>query len=141
MAASRVKWIVWSVVAAIAVTVAWFAYSFFTVYTRFMNEERMCGAFHPVIRALDQFQEQTGSLPTSLAQLVPQHLAQLPSAPVADSIDYTVLPDGTNWQLSVRSRVRGKPELFVQRSTRQFTAEEQQRSVTGFHGWLVFSEQ
>lgn len=135
----RTKWIIWSLVAVIAVTVGWFAYGFCTAYTRFMNEERICGAFHPVIRALDQFQEQSGSLPTNLTQLVPQYLPQLPSAPVADAIEYRVLP-GTNWELSVRSSVRGKPELFVQRSSRDFTAEERRRSVTGFHGWLVFSQ-
>ena len=139
-ASRRAKWIVWSVVAVIGVTVAWFAYGFFTAYHRFMSEERICGAFHPVISALDEYQQQTGSPPTNLAQLVPKYVPQLPSAPVADSIEYRVLPDGTNWQLSVRSSVRGKPELFVQRSSRDFTAEEQRRSVTGFHGWLVFSQ-
>ena len=138
-ASRRSKWIIWSVVAVVVVTVASLASGFFTAYNRFMNEERICGAFHPVISALDQFQEQTGSLPTNLTQLVPQHLPQLPSAQVADSIEYRVLP-GTNWELSVRSNVRGKPELFVQRSSRDFTAEEQRRSVTGFHGWLVFSQ-
>ncbi len=131
--------IIWSVVAVIAVTISWFAYGFFTVYHRFMSEERICGAFHPVIKALNQFQEQTGSLPTNLTQLVPRYLPQLPRAPVADSIEYRVLP-GTNWELSVRSSVRGKPELFVQRLSQDFTAEEQRRSVTGFHGWLVFSQ-
>jgi hypothetical protein len=139
-ASRRTKWIIWSIVAVIALTVAWFGYGFFTAYQRFMNEERICGAFHPVISALDQFQQQTGSLPTNLTQLVPQYLPQLPSPPVADSIEYRVLLGGTNWQLSVRSSIRGKPELFVQRSARDFTAEEQQRSATGFHGWLVFSQ-
>ena len=123
----------------IGVSVAWFAHGVFTAYNRFLNEDRFCGAFHPVISALDQFQEQTGSLPTNLTQLVPQYLPQLPSAPAADFIEYRVLP-GTNWELSVRGSVRGKPELFVQRSLRDFTAEEQRRSVTGFHGWLVFSQ-
>src|SRR5215204_1129041 len=97
-ASRRTKWIIWSVVAVIAVTIAWFAHGFFTAYNRFMNEERICGSFHPVISALDQFQEQTGSLPTNLTQLVPQYLPQLPSAPVADSMEYRVLP-GTNWEL------------------------------------------
>ena len=138
-ASRRTKLIIWSVVTVIAVTVTWFAYGFFTVYHRFMNEERICGAFHPIISALDQFQEQTGSLPTNLTQLIPQYLPQLPGAPVADAIEYRVLP-GTNWQLSVRSSVRGKSELFVQRSSRDFTAEEQRRSVTSFHGWLVFRQ-
>jgi hypothetical protein len=139
-ASRRTQWIIWSVVTAIALTVAWFAYGFFTAFHRFMSEERICGAFHPVISALDEFQRQTGSLPTNLTQLVPNFLRQLPTAPVADSVEYRVLADGTNWQLSVRSSVRGKPELFVQRSSRDFTAEEQQRSVTAFHGWLVFSQ-
>ena len=63
-----------------------------------------------------------------------------PSAPVANAIDYRVFADGTNWQLSVRSSVRGKPELFVQRLSRDFTAEEHRQSVTAFHGWLVFRQ-
>src|SRR6476620_6779383 len=121
-ASRRTKWIIWSVVAVIAFTVALLAHGFFTAYNRFMNEERICGAFHPVIRALDQFQEQTGSLPTNLAQLVPQYVSRLPGTPVADAIEYRVLP-GTNWELSVRSSVRGKPELFIQRSSRDFTVE------------------
>ena len=139
-ASRRTKWIIWSVVAVIALTVSWVAHGFFTAWHRFASEERICGAFHPVERALDEFEQRTGSLPTNLTQLVPQYLPQLPTAPVADSIDYRVLPDGTNWQLSVRSSVRGRPELFVQRSSRDFTADEQQRSVTGFHCWLVFRQ-
>ena len=136
----RTKWIVCSVIVLLAITSAWVAHSFYFVWQRFVREERICGAFHPVISALDEFQQQTGSLPTNLTQLIPQYLKHLPSAPVADAIDYRVLPDGTNWQLSVRSSVRGKPELFVQRSSRDFTAEEQRQSVTSFHGWSVFSQ-
>ena len=139
-AARRTKWVICSVIAVIALTVTWFAYGFFTAWQRFANEERICGAFHPVISALDRFQQQTGSLPTNLTQLVPQYLPQLPGTPVADSIEYLLLPDGHNWQLSVISSVRGRRELFVQRSSREFSAEEQLRSVTGFHGWLVFRQ-
>ena len=139
-ASRRTKWIAWSLVAVTTLAVAWFVYGFFTAYHRFMSEERICGAFHPVIRALDAFQQQTGSLPTNLTQLVPQYVPQLPSVPVADSVEYRVLPDATNWQLSVRSSVRGRPELFVQRSSGDFTAEERQQSVGSFHGWLVFSQ-
>jgi len=58
-ASHRTKLIVWSVVAVIALTVAWFAYGFFTAYHRFMSEERICGAFQPVISALDQYHQQT----------------------------------------------------------------------------------
>ena len=136
----RTQWIIWSVIVAIGLTVTWFAHGVFMVLNRFANEDRICGAFDPVITALDEFQRQTGSLPTNLMQLVPQYVPQLPRAPVADSIEYRILPDGTNWQLSVGSSLRGKPQLFVQRSSRDFTAEEQRRSVTAFHGWLVFSQ-
>jgi hypothetical protein len=120
--------------------IIWFAYGFFTAWNRFASEEWICGAFDPVISALDEFQQQSGSLPTNLTQLVPQYVPHLPRAPVAQSIEYRVLPDGTNWQLSVRSSVRGRPELFVQRSSRDFTADEQRQSVTRFHGWLVFRQ-
>jgi len=130
--------IVWSVVAVFVIGGVWFGYGFVGAWRKFANEERICGAFHPVIIALHEFQRQTGYPPVNLAQLVPQYLSQLPSAPVANSIDYRVLPDGTNWEISVHSGVRGAPEIFVQRSSRDFTEEEQRRSVAGFHGWLVF---
>lgn len=136
----RTKWIAWSVVAVFAIGATWFACAYLTALHRFLSEERICGAFGPVISALDEFQQQTGFSPTNLTQLVPQYLPQLPSAPVADSIDYRLLQDGTNWQLSVRSSVRGAPEVFVRRSSHHFTAEEQRRRVAEFHGWLVFPD-
>jgi len=136
----RTKWIIQSLVAVIAFTVACFAYGFFTAWHRFASEDRIYDAFLPVVRALGEFQQQTGSLPTNLTQLVPQYVRQLPRAPFADSIDYSVLPDGTNWELSVQSSIRGAPQRFVQRSSRDFTAEEQRQSVTAFHGWLVFRQ-
>ena len=139
-ASRRTNWIVRSVFAVVAITGVWFAYGFFSAWHRFASEERICGAFHPVISALYEFQERTGSLPTNLTQLVPNYLPDIPAGPIADSVEYRVLPGGTNWQLSVRSRVRGAPELYVQRLSHDFTAEEQRRSVTGFHGWLVFRD-
>src|SRR3954463_15229131 len=36
--------------------------------------------------------------------------------------------------------VRNQERLRRQRSSRDFTAEEQRRSVTGCHGWLVFNQ-
>ena len=139
-ASRRTKFIIWSVVAVFALGVAWFAHGFYRAWHRFASEERICGAFHPVIAAIDEFHEATGSPPTNLTQLVPRYIPQIPAAPVADSIDYRVLPDGTNWQLSVRSRVTGAPRVFVQRSSRQFTAEEERQVVAAFHGWRGFRE-
>ena len=135
---SRARWTVGLIAAAIVSTGAWAAHDFFSAYRRFMREERLCGAFHTVIDALREYRQQHGAQPTALTQLIPSHLAQLPSAPIADAIEYRLLPDGTSWEISVRSSVRGRPELFVQRSSHNFTAEERQRSVTNFHGWLGF---
>lgn len=135
----RTQAIVWSVVVLFLVGISWLASAFFDAWQRFASHDRICGTFDPVISAVDEFQHQNGSLPTNLAQLVPNYLPQVPGAPVADSIDYRVLSDGTNWQLSVRSRVDGKPRLYMY-SSQDFTTEEQRQSVTGFHGWLVFGD-
>ena len=137
---NRITWIIWSVLAALFIAGGLFVYGFFKAWQRFANEERICGAFSPVINGLQTFQEQTGSLPTNLVQLVPQFVQQIPPPPLAESINYRILPDGTNWQLSVRSRVRGPQELFMRRSSNEFTEEERRQSVAGFHGWLVFRE-
>jgi hypothetical protein len=137
-ASRRTKLIIWSMVGVLGIGVAWFAHGFYRAWHRFASEERICGAFHPVIAAIEQFQETTGSPPTNLTQLVPRFVPRLPVAPVADSIDYRLLPDGTNWQLSVRSRVTGDPRVFVQRSSRQFTADEERQAVAVFHGWRGF---
>src|SRR3954471_164872 len=101
----RTKWVIWALVAPIAFGVSCFAYGFFRAWHKFVSEERICVAFNPVVSALDRFQHDSGLLPTNLTQLVPRYLQQLPAAPIADSVDYRVLPDGANWQLSIRSRV------------------------------------
>ena len=139
-ASRRTKFIVWTIIGVFVIGIAWFAHGFYRAWHKFASEERICGAFHPVISAIDQFQETTGTLPTNLTQLIPAYVAQIPTTPVADSIDYRVMPDGTNWQLTVRSRITGAPHVFVQRSSHQFTDDEQRQSVTGFHGWVVFRE-
>src|SRR2546425_5094959 len=139
-ASRRTKFIIWSIVGLLGIGVASFAHGFYRAWQRFASEDRISGAFHPVIAAIDQFNEATGSPPTNLTQLVPRYIPRLPAVPVADSIDYRVLPDGTNWQLSVRSRVIGVPRLFVHRSSSQFTAEEELQVVAAFHGWRGFRE-
>jgi hypothetical protein len=139
-ASRRTKWVLWTIVCAIALTIGCVGHAFYTAWHRFTSEEKICGTFHPVINALDEFQQQTGSPPTNLTQLVPHYLLRIPSEPFVDSIEYRRLPDGANWQLSVRSSVRGTPELFVQRSSQNFSAEEQRQRVTGFHAWIVFKQ-
>jgi hypothetical protein len=139
-ASRRTKFIAWAIASMFAVGIVWFAHGFYRAWHRFASEERTCGGFEPVIRALDEFHGATGSLPTNLTQLVPRYIQQFPAAPVADSIGYQVMPDGTNWQLTVHSRLTGVPRVFVQRSSQQLTAAEEAQVVTAFHGWRVFQE-
>jgi hypothetical protein len=141
MPASRLtKALVCTIVGLLVIAVAWFAHGFYSAWHRFASEERICGAFHPVIDGLAQFQDSTGTLPTNLTQLVPVFILQIPTAPVVESIDYRVMADGTNWQLTVHSRITGSPRVFIQRSSHEFTDEELRQSVTGFHGWSGFRE-
>jgi len=139
-ASRRTKFVLWTTLCVFLVFIAWFARSLYHAWHRFASEERICGAFHPIISAIDKFHETTGTLPTNLTQLVPAYVPQIPTTPVADSIDYRVMPDGTNWELAVHSRITGALRMYVQRSSGQFTEEEQQQGVTGFHGWVVFRE-
>lgn len=136
----RTKIILWAIASVVVVAVVWFAYGFYCAWHKFASEERICGAFHPVFSAVDKFYETTGALPTNLTQLVPVYLSEIPSAPVAGSVGYRVMPDGTNWEITVRSRITGAPRVFVQRSSRQFSEEEERESLGGFHGWVVFRE-
>jgi hypothetical protein len=68
-ASRRTKAIVWTIVGSLVIGVAWFAHGFYRAWHRFTSEERICGAFHPVIGGIAQFQESTGTLPTNLTQL------------------------------------------------------------------------
>ncbi len=124
----------------IAAVVTWFGYGFVRAWHRFAIEERICGAFHPVIDAISKFQESTGKVPTNISQLVPGYIPEIPKAPVAESIDLRAMPDGTNWQLTVHSRITGALRVYMQRSSHEFTDQERRQSVAGFHGWLVFRE-
>src|SRR4051812_41540128 len=45
----RTKWVIWALVAPIAYGVSCFAYGFFRAWHKFVSEERICGAFNPVI--------------------------------------------------------------------------------------------
>jgi len=136
----RTKIIVWAIVAIVVLGIAYFAYGFYRAWDRFASEERICGAFHPVFGAIEKFYDTAGALPTNLVQLVPAHISEIPRAPVADSVAYRVMPDGTNWEITVRSRITGVPRVFVQRSSRQFSEAEERESLGGFHGWVVFRE-
>lgn len=142
MPASRhTKLIVRGIVFLLAICVAWFAYGFLNAWHRFSSEERICGAFHPVINGIYSFQEKTGVLPTNLIQLVPAYIDRIPDTTIAQSIDYHLMPDGTNWHLAVRSHITGATRVYIQRSTGEFTPEERQKAVTAFHGWVVFRDE
>ncbi|PWU08749.1 MAG: hypothetical protein C5B50_28940 [Verrucomicrobia bacterium] len=123
---------------ALMLGIGCFVQAFYVAWQRFASEDRFEGTFEPLSRALDQFRQSKGTLPTNLTQLVPAYLPRIPTVQTSDLVEYRVMPDGTNWQLTVHSRSMGKPRVFIQRSSRQFTPEEQRKSVTSFHDWVVF---
>ena len=136
----RSKCLIWSTIGVLVIGGAWFVRGIYRSWHQFLSEDRICGAFYPVVTAIEEFHEATGSLPTNLVQLIPRYLTQLPVAPLAESINYRVLADGTNWELRVRSRITGAPRVFVQRSSQQFTAAEEGEAAAAFHGWRAFNE-
>ena len=62
-------------------------------------------------------------------------------SPVADSVVYRVLPDGTNWQLLVYSHALKTPRVYMHRSSENITPEEESQELTSFHSWHVFRQQ
>jgi hypothetical protein len=93
-----------------------------------------------VVTALYKFQEDSGTPATNLLQLVPRYVSQIPTSPVADSVAYRVLPDGTNWQFSVYSRALKPPRVYMHRSSGNYTSEEGRQELTSFHLWHVFKQ-
>lgn len=136
----RTKTLLWVTASALILGLGFVGHDFYLAWQRFASEDRFAGTFYPLVRALSEFQESTGALPTNLTQLVPAYLTRIPSAHSADSVDYRVMPDGTNWQLTVHSRIERDPRVLIHRSSHQFTDQEQRQSVTSFHGWVVFRE-
>jgi len=136
----RTKSIIWLILALIAAGVAWIGYDCYSKVHRFLVEDEVHDTFYPVVIALVHFQNDSGTPATNLLQLVPRYLSQVPSSPVADSVAYRVLPDGTNWQLSVYSRALKTPRVYVQRSSGEYTPDEDRQELTRFHLWHVFRQ-
>ena len=110
----------------------WIAFEFYSAWHKFSTEDQISDTYQPVFLALHDFQHELGSPATNLSQLMPRYLPRLPSSPLADSIDYRILADGTNWQLSVHSRAFSQARTYVHRSS-DFTVEERKRIVTALH--------
>ena len=117
---------------------AWVCYDFHNAWHKFVTEDQIHDTFFPVVVALDRFQKDSGTPATNLLQLVPRYVSQIPTSPVVDSVAYRVLPDGTNWQLSVYSRALKPPRVYVHRSSGSYTSEEERQELTSFHLWHVF---
>jgi len=116
---------------------AWFAYEVHRAWHKFAIEDRVHHTFFPVVTALYNFQEESGTPATNLAQLTPRHLSVIPSSPYADSLDYHILSDGTNWEISIYSRALDTPRAYVHRSSGEFTADERSQEIASFHTWTV----
>ena len=137
----RTKSILWLIVALLVAGAAWVSYNVHYAWHKFVIEDQVHGTFFPVVTALYKFQEDSGTTATNLLQLVPRYVSQIPTSPVVDSVTYRVLPDGTNWQLSVFSRALKPPRVYMHRSSGNYTPEEDRQELTSFHLWHVFRQQ
>ena len=137
----RTKFLIWLILVAVASGVAWIGHGFFSAFYRFATEDKISGTYLPVVMALYDFQSDAGVPATNLSQLVPRYLAKIPSAPVADSVTYRVLSNGTNREIRVHSCTLKPARVYVHRSGGVFTPEEERRKLTAFHGWVALKEE
>jgi len=108
---------------------------------KFSVEDQIHDEFFPVTKALYDYQDAHKSPATNLAQLVPAYIAQIPSSPLADSVEYSVMDGGNAWQLSIHSRALSPPRLYCCRSSNQFTPEEKRRILIQYHHiWTVLRD-
>ncbi len=131
----------WLAAAVVVGGVGWVSYDLSNAWHKFSIEDQVHDKFFPVVTALNKYQEESGAPATNLSQLVPRYLSGIPSSSIADSLEYQILPDGTNWQLSIYSRALNPARVYVHRSSGQFTADEQRKELTRFHTWTVFRQQ
>ena len=129
-------------VAVVVITLAAvFAFDVHRAWHKFSVEDSIHGVFFPVVRALDEYEHDHGAPATNLAQLVPKYVSQIPSSALVDSVQYTLLPDGKAWQLSLHSTVLDPPRLYCCRSSNKYTAEEEKRVLMRYHSvWVVLKD-
>lgn len=111
-------------------------------WCRFSVEDRIHGAFYPVVNALYRFQDDTGAPAAGLAQLVPKYLTAIPRSEFVSEISYRRSSDEKAWALSLYSTALDPPRLYCCRSDRKFSAAEELRVIQRYHAtWVVLRRQ
>ena len=129
-------------VAVVVITLAAvFAFGIHQAWHKFAVEDSIHGTFFPVVRALEEYEHDHGAPAANLAQLVPKYVSQIPSSALVDSVQYTLLPDGKAWQLSLHSTALDPPRVYCCRSNNKYTTEEEKRVLLRYHFfWFVLRD-
>jgi hypothetical protein len=137
----RTKMVLAGVAVVVITLAAVFAFGFHRAWHKFTVEDNIHDVFFPVVCALYEYEHDQGAPAASLAQLVPKYVSQIPSSALVDSVQYTLLPDGKAWQLSLHSTALDPPRLYCCRSSNKYTAEEEKRVILRYHGvWVVLRD-
>ena len=131
----RIAWLV--VIAALGLLAA-MAGILYNAYHVFSIEDKIHDTYFPVVAALYHFEDDHVFPATNLVQLVPAYLPKIPNSPMVDSVEYTVIDSGRDWQLALTSHALSQPRVYCCRSNPIFSAEEEHRVVQRYHGvWTV----
>jgi hypothetical protein len=118
--------------------VAFMAFVAWPAWHKFSVEDRIHGAFYPVVNALYTFQQDTGVPAADLAQLTPKYLTAIPQSELVAGVSYLRSSDGKAWTLSLSSTALAPPRIYCCRSDGKYTTEEEQRVIQRYHGtWVV----
>jgi hypothetical protein len=138
---STTKKILLGILLFILVGVMCFAWILYEAVHRWGVEGRIHGTFFPVVHALFEYEDATGAPAKSLQDLIPKYLDAIPTCSIADSVSYRLLDNGKDWELAIRSTALRKPRVYVHRSNKSFTPEEEKKIVLHYHGvWYVLEE-
>jgi hypothetical protein len=135
------KAIIWSVVAVVLAVAGLFARVSYDTWHRFAVEDEIHDTFFPLAIALYRFEEKHGAPATNLTQLVPDYVSAIPTSRLVSAVEYTLIDDGSAWQLALHSRALDQARIYCCRSTQRYSAEEQRRVLGKYHGkWTVLTE-
>jgi hypothetical protein len=134
-----IKRILLGIGATLVVVVAITLWGFFSVLRTYEIEDRINNTFYPISEAIERFAKTNGVPPKSLNSLVPAFWHSIPTSPLIDKIEYTVV-DGTNWIMNVHSTVLKPSRTYSWRSNMTFSDEEQSRILKQFHDVTVLKD-
>ncbi len=134
--AAKVLWVVFAVVAWVGCGVLCVMSA--AVVRQYRVEDRIHRAYGPIVCAIYSYQSKKGCLPQALVDLRPDYIADLPHTAYVDTVQYRVLDGGGNWELALHSSALPRSRIYLHRSSRQYSQEEEEHTVLQYHGmWRV----